>query len=473
MTPKPKKPLMGQMRPRLHTPLLKSKNRIDEVKQIAELIEMPLLPWQEFVLKDMTSIDKDNNWIRKSNLVIVARQSGKTHLARMRILAGMYAFGEKNLLMMAQSRSMALVTFREIVYAIENSDELRKQVKQVRFSNGQESVELKNGCRLDVLASTRESSRGRSADFLYIDELREISTEAFKAASPTTRARANSQSLYTSNAGDAFSETLNNMRERALDAPPKTFGFYEYSAPQFCKIDDRKAWAMANPALGYTVTEEAIEEAIATSSIEATRTETLCQWIDSLSSPFPHGSLEATSDKTLKLSPGAFTVFAFDVSPSRRYASLVAGQILPDGKLGVGILEQWHSQVSVDDVKIAAGIKAWYDIFNPRLVCYDKYATESIAQKLGHAGVPIEDVSGVHFYQACGDLLNAITSDQFRHNGQEEFVSQMFNVAAKENDSGWRIVKRKSAGDISAPISAAMIIHQLVKPQTVPRIFAV
>ncbi len=81
----------------------------------------------------------------------------------------------------------------------------------------------------------------------------------------------------------------------AIDYPPKSFGFYEYSAPQYCKITDRAAWALANPSLGYTITEEAIEEAIATSPIENTRTETLCQWIDSLSSPWPHGVLEETS----------------------------------------------------------------------------------------------------------------------------------------------------------------------------------
>ena len=40
------------------------------------------------------------------------------------------------------------------------------------------------------------------------------------------------------------------------------------------------------------------------------------------------------------------------------------------------------------------------------------------------------------------------------------------------NDSGWRIVKRQSAGDISAPISAAMIVHELLKPLSVPQIIA-
>ncbi len=55
------------------------------------------------------------------------------------------------------------------------------------------------------------------------------------------------------------------------------------------------------PALGYTVTEEAIEESIATNSIEATLTETLCMWIDSQVSPWTFGSIEATSVSDLIL----------------------------------------------------------------------------------------------------------------------------------------------------------------------------
>jgi phage terminase large subunit-like protein len=329
-----------------------------------------------------------------------------------------------------------------------------------------------SGARLDVVAATRDGSRGRSVNgLLYIDELREISEEGYRAATPTTRAHPNSQTLLTSNAGDAFSTVLNDLRERAQDYPPKSFGFYEYSASQYCKIDDRNAWTMANPALGYTITEEAIEEAIATSPIENTRTETLCQWIDSLSSPWPHGVLEDTSDATLEMSVGAYTVFGFDVSPTRRNGSLVAGQLLPDGRIGIGILETYSSQVAIDELKMAASIKSWCDIYKPRLVCFDKYATQTIADRLINSGVVCEDVSGQQFYKACGDLLEGLVNGRVVHNGQAELIQQMNNCAAKVNDSAWRIIKRKSAGDISAPIGLAMVVSKLMIPPPKPQIY--
>ena len=443
---KPK--LLGAIEPRLHSPTLTGTSLSSEIEELAVQIGMPLMPWQKWVLKDMMTVDDAGMFIRKSNLLLIARQNGKTHLAAMRIIWGLTK-GEK-IVAMSSNRSMALDTFRNVVWIMENNDFLAAQMShKPRMANGQEMIMMKNGGRY------------------------EIDEEGFKAATPVTRSHPNAQSLFVSNAGDAFSVVLNNLRERALSYPPKSFGFYEYSAPQFAKIDDRKAWALANPALGYTITEDTLEEAVTTSTIETTRTEMLCQWIDSLASPWPHGILEETSDSSLVLNLNSRSIFAFDVSPSRRYASLMAGQVLEDGRIAVGILQKWESIIAVDDQKIAVDIKTWCDKYRPRMVCYDKYATQTIADKLKNGGVMIQDISGSAFYQACGDLLDALVTHKLVHNGNPEWVQNMNNVAAKENDSAWRIVKRKSAGDISAAIGTAMVVHQLLKPQSTPMIIAV
>lgn len=467
-----KSKLVGSTKPRLQNFPLKGESKIGDVIELAEKIKMPLLPWQEYVLKDMLTVDKKGMWVRKTNLLLVARQNGKTHLARMLILAHLFKWDSKNVLIMSSNRGMALETFRQVAYAIESTPELKALTKQIRYANGTESIECFNGSRLDVVAATRDGSRGRSTDFLFIDEVREITDEGYRAAVPTTRAKPNAHTLLTSNAGDAFSTVLNGLRERALENPPKTFGFYEYSAPQFCKIDDRKGWAQANPALGYTVTEEALEEAVATNPVENTRTELLCQWIDSLQSPWTHGSIEACSDSSIEMAPGAYTVFAFDVSPSRRNAALVIGQILPDGRIGVGLAQTWESQVSVDDLKIAVDIKTWADKFLPRKICFDKYATQTIADRLANSGQVVQDISGAAFYQACTDLKDALDNGRMVHKGQDNWIQMMNNCAAKVNDSSWRIVKRKSAGDISGAIGTAMVVHELTKPQQIPAIYS-
>jgi phage terminase large subunit-like protein len=479
MTDKPKRvqPLRGATEPRVHSPLLKGKSRASEVLEMIERLKMDeLMPYQKFVLNQMLMVNKKNQYRIKTALLIISRQNGKSHLGRVRIIWGMFYGGEKKLIIMSANRATSLMLFREIAWIIESTPELKAMTKAIRYANGGERIELLNGATLDVISDNSSSPRGRTADFLWIDEIREISEDGYKAAVPVTRARANAQTFLTSNAGDHFSSVLNGLVERAKDYPPETFGYYEYSAPQYCKIDItsdyfwKSAVAPSNPALGYIITKESIEEAIATNPIEQTRTETLCQWIDSLQSPWPHGVLEETSDNTLEMAVGAYTVFAFDVSPSRRNGSLVAGQLLPDGRIGIGILETYSSQMAIDELKMAASIKAWCDIYKPRLVCFDKYATQTIADRLSQAGVMTEDVSGQQFYKACGDLLEGLVNHRVVHNGQAELIQQMNNCAAKVNDSAWRIIKRKSAGDISAPIGLAMVVSKLMLPAPKPQI---
>lgn len=467
-----KKQLMGATKPRIMTPALKGASKAQEMSDFADKIGIPLLPWQRFVAEDMLKINKDGNYVRKTVGILVARQNGKTHLARMRILAGLFLWGEKNIVAMSSNRNMALDTFRQVCDVINSNDWLLSQVDQIRYANGQESVTLLSGARYEIVAATRDGARGKTADLLYIDELREVPTDAWTAARPITRARPNGVIMATSNAGDAFSVVLNDLRERALSYPSKAFGWYEYSAEPFCKIQDKTGWQAANPALGYLITEETIEESIATSTVEATRTETLCQWVDALASPWPYRAFEDLTKQDLVLNPGALTIMAVDISPSRRNGSLVAGQLTEDGKIGIGIMQQWQSDVAVDDLKISSDIHAWALKYNPQMLCYDKYATASIAQRLEQSGVKCVDMSGQVFYQACGELLDSIVNLRLVHNGQNELIQSMNNCAAKTNDAGWRIIRRKSAGDVSAAIGIAMVNHQLIKPQSVPKIFA-
>jgi phage terminase large subunit-like protein len=475
---KKKKKLVGDLKPRLHSPWLKGKSRADEVIELAEKIGQPLLEWQKLILKDMLTIDNNNQFIKRSTLLLIARQSGKSHLARMRVLAGLFCFGEKDILMMSSNRSMALKSFNIIADIIERNDFLRVQLKNgdpkkgIRRTNGDERIILESGAQVEVVAATSDGARGRTADLLWIDELREVTEVAMDASKSVTLTRPNSQRLFTSNAGDAFSKVLNDLHEQCLNHPPKSLGFYEYSAPPFCDIWDRKAWAMANPSLGYLIPEEAIEETIATSTMEAARTETLCQWISSISSPFTPGSWEDICDRSMEMSPGPLTIFAFDIDMSRRNAALIAGQILPDGRIGVALVQTWESQISVDELKIAAEIKGWCDSYKPRVVLYDRYTTLAVAERLQKSGVMVETIVGAEFYAACSTLKDQIDNKRVVHAGQDVLDEQMQNCGAKSTDSSWRLIRKASAGPIVGPIGLAMVVSRLSQPQSTPQIFA-
>jgi len=466
---KVKAPLVGSVYPRVHTPFLDGASKVGEVVTLAENIGMPLMEWQKVILDDMLKVDDDGNFIRKTCGLLVARQNGKTHLARMRILAGLL-WGEK-ILGISSDRGLALDTFLEVAAIIESNGFLADQLLgRIRFANGSESIKFKNGGTYTVAAATRGASRGRTADLLYVDELREVKPEAWTAAKPVTRARPNAQTFITSNAGDAFSEVLNDLRNSALSYPPITLGWYEYSAPVNCKINDRKAWAMSNPSLGILISEATIEESISTSSIEATRTETLCQWIDSLTSPWPEGVIEATSDTGLVIEPGGSTLFSIDVSPSRRIGSLQVGKVLADGRVAVAVVKMWASDIAIDDLKMAADIAELGKSLKPTKILYDKYTTASIVARLERTGYKCEDISGQTFYQACGVLLDSFVNNRIVHTGQSDLVQHLNNCAMKTNDGGWRIIRRKSAGDVTIAIGLAMLVYEFAKPQERARV---
>jgi hypothetical protein len=158
---------------------------------MAEDLGTPLLPWQRWLLDDMMRVDSKDMYIRKTSLVLVqARQNGKSHLGRMRVIWGLFYGGETKHLIMSSNRATALMTFREIAWIIEtHTSSQGRRAKAIRYANGGERIELLNGATLDLVSDTRDSSRGRTADFLWIDEIREISKDGYTAAIPTTRAR--------------------------------------------------------------------------------------------------------------------------------------------------------------------------------------------------------------------------------------------------------------------------------------------
>ena len=474
-----KKPLMGAVKPRLMSPALKGKSRGPEFAEFAEKCGYPLFPWQKYISNDFLTVDSSGAFVRKTTGIILSRQNGKTMLIALRILFGLFVLGEKSIVAMSSKRGMAEDTFRKVCSIIDANEFLRVQVKLNRGEvgyrgNGKEHLDLLNGARYEIVASNADAARGKSANLLFVDELRYISEEAWAAAKPITIAMGNAAQTYVcSNAGDAFSSVLNSLREKALSYPSKTLGWYEYSAPEYSKPTDRKAWAISNPSLGFTITEEGLEEAYSVMPMEKFLPEHLCMWVSSLSSPWPLGSWESCADRNLSIPVGPDTFMAFDVAISKRTASLVAGQYLPDGKIAVGLMQQWKSETAVDELQIAADIKTnWVDKYFPRMIMFDHYSTASIAARLSASGCRMVDVSGTAFYQASGDLLDSIVNNRIVHMGQDPFDLQMQSCAAKKNDSGWRIVRRASAGDVSAPISLAMIVHKMQEPVSNPMVIA-
>lgn len=472
------KTIYGYTTPRLSTPRVDLPTAGGVVSDLADELGLPLLPWQRHVLDDALQILPNGNWAKSQCGILVARQNGKTHLMRMRILAGLLVFGEASIIGMAQTRQLSLDTFKEVVNYVEQLPWARKRIKRVSRTNGQEELEIychhypkpcQGKCarlrKYAIRAATSESPRGSSADVLYLDELREISPQVYAAATPLTRARPNPQTWVTSNAGDSNSTVLNDYRARALVSDTGRIGWYEYSAMPGCGIDDVEAWKQANPALGYTVNYESLLDSAALDHPDAVRTEMLCQWVDAIQCPWPMPQWHE-GEAQVQLTDGLPTYMALDLTFSREFAYLVTVQEQPDGKLGV-FMHQWEKQPTINDVELAGEIAVLARRFRPRVLAYDPNTAGFVAPRLAQAGIPVAPTpwGSNTFAIMCDQTLNAMSAGAIVHAGQPELYKHLVSCTRRQaSEGGWRISRANAAMPISAAVAMVMAIGHASTP---------
>ncbi len=282
----PKK-LVGCTAPRLWTEPLRPLNRKTSsgyaVADFADITGESLMPWQRWLAVHALETVPGGAYRYKVILVLVARQSGKSSIGRMITLYRMYIDGARTVLGVAQGLGLAREQWSLALDTVRDTPDLASELVQVRNVNGDEWWKLSSGARYLIRAADRKAGRGLSIDQLNIDELREWRTwDAWSALSKTTMARPNAVTLAMSNAGDEESVVLNQLRDAALSGRDPSIGIFEWSAEDGCELDDPKAWAQANPGLGYTISEQAIRTALATDPPSVFRTEVLCQKVDHL-----------------------------------------------------------------------------------------------------------------------------------------------------------------------------------------------
>lgn len=447
--------------------------------ELAERLGMPLMPWQELLMNDACAVGPDGSFARKTVLTMISRQNGKTHLARMRIVAGLVLFGERNIIGLAQKLSMARETWLEVVDIFQRDPSLSQMVKTIRYANGQEELHVNgpNGlARYSIQAASRRA-RGLTADFVYVDELREVTSDAWESVTPFVTTTGG-QIWATSNAGDITSEALNNLRANILGNPSQRAGLYEWSAPERAAIDDREGWAYANPSLGHPqlphFTVGVLEDALRSSKPGAFRTERLCQSVLALNPAIPMESLEECTDTALVVTPDPNLplYMAIDASPDSKRADLLVGQVRSDGRTALHVVRTWDHLGAIDDVKVANDIISEISVWNPSVIAYNQYATGNIGQRLESLGHPTLNVAGAAFAQACDELLSAVVHHRVIHAGDETFIQHFAHAVPKPAaDGGWRLVRRESGGYISIACAAAMVMHLATKPQQTAGVF--
>jgi phage terminase large subunit-like protein len=461
--------VLGSTEPRLHTPYSSDLPTLGhEIVELAERLGEPLLPWQEIVANETMRIKPDGRYAHSQAVILVSRQNGKSHFMRLRIIWGLIN-GEKLQILSAHKLAVSLEHFNQVLDLIEAHDWLASQVKKIRRANGQEEVQFTNGARFKVVANNAAGRGYAGASSIYLDELREHKDYAAWSAITKTQLAAKNPMLYCfSNAGDGTSVVLNELRERGLatiSGVKDSLLWLEWSAPVGASLDDITAWQAANPALGRTIH---LDNLMATrNEPEAVvRTECLCQWVDTLQSPFSPNAWSNCADVDLKVDVGEQTYLAFDLSPRRDRAALVAAQIMGD-KIAVGLVHQFESDTALDDLTVANVVAEWAKAYDVTEIAYSKNTGGAVAQRLLQAGIMTTPIDGRAFAQACDQLLAAMENQRLVH-GDQVGLNKSISACARVpySEGGWIIGRRASNANVTAAVATAMVVSLASRPMS-------
>jgi hypothetical protein len=329
---------------------------------LERLLGWRLLPWQKWLYYRALEKRPNGTGFRFRFLVIlVARQNGKTRwgmgLGLWRLFMDKHGRADpcwpaaKLAVVAAQNLDYAETTLKEIVECIRDQPLLAPELLNHKVTNGKHRAILSYRRNWRAATANKKGARSLSVDFAWLDELRTHTTpDAWNAVAPTTTVRTCSQVLATSNAGEASSVKLKELRQTAVrkitlgDTLDTQTGFFEWSVPDDVDPREDKFWYLANPALGllndFCLNDlRAHFENMEAEDMPGFRTEYLCQWVDSLQPGIiPAQAWNDTLDKTSARDPDAALYACVDVSYHRTRSYVGVAGLRADGKTHIEVL---------------------------------------------------------------------------------------------------------------------------------------
>jgi hypothetical protein len=467
--------LGGVQTPRIHSKLNDLPSKGQEMIDFATELGINLMEWQRYVCIHGHKIREDGRWAHSELGLIMARQQGKSTLMMLRILTGMFVWGEGLQLASAHRLTTSLETFRQIVGLIETNPKLEKEVKKIRWQHGAEEIEL-FGNRRFVVKAANNAARGLSKpETIHLDELREYKDEdAWSSMRYSMMAAKNPQVWIYSSAGDQHSVILNKLRERALASATTNdpIGWFEWSAEPDAPIllpsgeMNWSAFAQANPSLGITIHPDNLK-AVINDPPDIVRTEVLAQWVDTINSAIDAQKWGMCQIDPIPLDPEQPTWLGLDLSPDRKFGALVAAQRLSGERFYIQLLHTWSNDYSLNDLAVANDIAPYVRKYNTQTVAYSKRTSQAVASRLNSAGIQITDMDGAIYAESCDRWLGAINSHRLQHSGQEELTQQTLSAAKLPfGDGSWIIGRRASRVAVCASVASALVTYFATQPET-------
>ena len=311
----------------------------------------PLDEWQRRILDCWLGRDAYGHYTMTSAGLSVPRQNGKNVCLEGREFFGLVISGEKILHTAHQVRT-AKKSFNRLVrmFTDQRHPEIIELVKNIRYTNGEECIELKNGGSVEFSARSRQAARGFDGISVVVyDEAQELTDDQVEAIMATLSASATGtrQIIYTGTPpypgcpGTVF----RRRRTACLTEPGAHDAWHEWSVegeqPDKIAIDDRALWYQCNPAMGIRLSEEFTAEEYRSMSADGFARERLGWW-----SPVLTEQTDYALNKTAweqcgsdELKPEGKTAYGVKFAPDGSAVCLCGAVIPKEGTARVSLIE--------------------------------------------------------------------------------------------------------------------------------------
>lgn len=196
----------------------------------------------------------DNPHGTHTAILSIARKNGKTGLIAALLLchiAGPEAVLNSQAVSGAQSKEQAAIVFELAAKMVKMSPRLATLVRVQ--PSGKRLIGLRKNVLYRALSAEGKTAHGLSPILAILDEVGQVvgPTDPFVAAITSAQgAYTNPLLIAISTQAPTANDLLSTWIDAQKNAPDPRVVCHVYAAPEDCALDDRDAWAAANPAMG-------------------------------------------------------------------------------------------------------------------------------------------------------------------------------------------------------------------------------
>jgi hypothetical protein len=308
--------------------------------------------WQQLVIDCWLGKDENGKYNVTSAGLSLPRQNGKNVCLEAREFYGLVVNGEKILHTAHQVRT-SKKSFRRLaaMFTDKKHPEITDIVKNIRYTNGEESIELDNGGTIEFSARSRQAARGFDGISLVVfDEAQELTDDQVEAIMATLSASQTGtrQIIYTGTPPypNCPGEVFRRRRTICLEDAGKHDCWHEWSLAadnlEKVNIGDSTLWNMCNPALGIRLSEEFTSEEYRSMSPDGFARERLGWWSPTLVAEANNAIDAKTWDSCASeaLKPEGKTAYGVKFSPDGSEVALCGAVEDADGIIRISLIDR-------------------------------------------------------------------------------------------------------------------------------------